>query len=365
MKLVIDDQIPFIRGIFETAGTVVYLPGDAMTPTDVSDADALVVRTRTHVGPALLENSPVRYVASATSGVDHLDTAWLEMRGITWSHCPGVNAESVAQYVTAALLVLSARLRRPLEGLVLGVVGAGHVGTRVIAKARALGMAVLVHDLPREAKEGPGNFVSLEDVRRQADVVSLHVPLRRTGPYRTMHLVDGAFLESMRRGAILMNTARGAVIRSAALREAIDRAWLGGVVLDVWEHEPSIDRALLEMVDLGTPHIAGYSTDAKARATAMVVEQISGFFDLDARGDGSASNDSVLDLDLDGLGSEGLHGAVTRTYDLEADDRWLRCHPDGFEQRRADYPVRREFDRYRVRGAPGALRDTLRRLGFQ
>ena len=367
MKLVIDDKIPYVRGVFEPRGDVLYRPGAEFSPDDVRDTDALIVRTRTEIGPALLAQSSVRLVVSATVGIDHLDTRWLDERGIAWRSCPGCNAESVAQYMTAAFLHLSARSGRSLRGVVLGVVGAGHVGKKVIAKARALGMTVLVNDPPREAEEGSDRFSALEKLQQEADFITFHVPMHREGPYRSVHLVDGAFLAGMKDTAVLFNTSRGAVVDNGALRDALHRRDIGGAVLDVWEGEPDIDRQLLALTDIATPHIAGYSADGKALGTAMSVQHVSRFFGLglDDWHPAEPPLPGPMHIELQGRGAGGISDAVEHTYDILADDRCLRHDPGGFERQRGRHPVRREFGAYTVSADDAALLDTLSALGFR
>jgi erythronate-4-phosphate dehydrogenase len=269
--------------------------------------------------------------------------------------------------MTAAFLRLSVRSGRSLQGLVLGVVGGGHVGKKVIAKAGALGMTVLVNDPPREAEEGPGQFSALEQLRQEADFISFHVPMHREGPYRSVHLADAAFLAGMKDTAVLYNTSRGAVVDTGALRDALRRRDIGGAVLDVWEGEPDIDQELLALTDIATPHIAGYSADGKALGTAMSVQQISRFFGLGLDGWHPAElpRPGSMHIELQGRGAEGISDAVEQTYDILADDRCLRDDPRGFERQRDRHPVRREFGAYTVSADDAALLDTLSALGFK
>ena len=193
MKIVIDDKIPYVSGAVERMGQAVYLPGAAIGPDDVRDADALIVRTRTRCDRRLLEGSRVQFVATATIGFDHLDTAWLEQAGIGWANCPGCNAASVAQYVESSLILLRRAGLLPAVGGVLGVVGVGHVGTRVAAAARALGFDVLPCDPPRSEREG-GRFYTLDELAERADAITFHTPLTFDGPHATFHLAGRAFL---------------------------------------------------------------------------------------------------------------------------------------------------------------------------
>ena len=232
MKAIVDDKIPYIaRAIESVADEVVYLPGKDFTPEVVADADVLVVRTRTRCDAALLAGSRVRFVATATIGYDHIDTAWCASAGISWANCPGCNAASVAQYVQSSLILLSRRHGRDLRGMTLGIVGAGNVGRRVADMARSMGLTVLLNDPPRAEAEGGAGFVTLDEVARRADIISLHTPLTRGGRYPTYHLADGALFASLARRPWLLNTSRGEVVDGEALA-ASGLQW----VLDVWEH---------------------------------------------------------------------------------------------------------------------------------
>lgn len=373
MKIVSDNKIPFLRGVFEPFAQVLYLPGGDTTSEAVRDADALITRTRTRCDAALLAGSSVRVIASATIGYDHIDTSWCEANGIRWANAPGCNAASVEQYVAAALCTLSRRHAFPLAGRTLGVVGVGHVGSRVARLGAALGMRVLLCDPPRARREGPDAFVSLDEIIARSDIVTLHVPLTRTGEDATWHLLDAARLSAMRPDRYLLNTSRGPVVDSAALKAALQGRALGGAVLDVWEDEPSPDRELLELVDVATPHIAGYSADGKAAGTAAAVRTVSEVLDLPLgqwRPAALPAPAQPLDFSLDAAGrscEELLCDALLYTYDILADDAALRAHPERFEALRGDYPVRREPGAFRLRlqGGTKEMAERLSAIGFQ
>jgi erythronate-4-phosphate dehydrogenase len=373
MKIVCDNKIPFLRGVFEPYAEVVYLPGGETTPAVVRDADAVVTRTRTRCDAALLAGSAVRVVATATIGYDHIDTAWCEANGILWRNAPGCNSRSVQQYVGAVLCALARRHGLRLEGMTLGVVGVGNVGSKVAQTAAALGMRVLLCDPPRARREGPDGFVSLDEIISRSDIVTLHVPLSRAGEDATWHLFDAARLAAMRPDQILINSSRGPVVDNAALKAALAAKALRGAVLDVWEGEPAPDRGLLDLVDIATPHIAGYSADGKAAGTAAAVQTVAARLGLpltDWRPAGIPAPAQSLSFALDAAGKslqEALSEALLYTYDILADDRALRAHPDRFEQLRGDYPVRREPSAFsvRLRGGTDALAARLRALGFR
>ena len=323
MKVVIDHKIPYIKEAIEKiADEVVYLPGNAFTPEAVKDADALIVRTRTRCNRELLEGSQVKFIATATIGYDHIDTAYCQEAGITWTNCPGCNAGSVEQYIFSTLCLLKEKKGLDLEKAVLGIVGVGHVGSRVKRMAEALGMKILLNDPPR-ADRGEEGFVDLETILRESDVITFHTPLNREGKYATYHLVDEDLLFSLKRTPFIINASRGEVVDTASLLAALAAGKVRGAVIDTWEYEPCISRELLEVAFLATPHIAGYSADGKANATRMSLEALCKFFGIEA--------------DFKIVPPEGPHD-----YDPTRDSEWLKAAPEKFEWFRGNYPIRRE-----------------------
>lgn len=337
MKVVVDNKIPFIRGVIEqVAGTVEYAAGQAITPEMVKDADALIIRTRTRCDRTLLENSRVQFIGTATIGFDHLDTAYLAERGIAWCNCPGCNASSVAQYLRSVLLLLKREKGVNLQAATLGIVGVGHVGTCVEQMARELGMRVLLNDPPR-AEQDPAPFVSLREIQEQADFITFHTPLVREGRYPTCHLADAAFFRHLVRTPYIINTSRGEVVDNRALLHALEEGTVRDAVVDTWENEPEILRPLLERVYIGTPHIAGYSADGKANATRMVLEAFCRHFGLDCPFE-------IVPPELpEGFG-EGLEGEELQLqlYNPLIDSIRLKEAPEKFEEWRGNYPLRRE-----------------------
>ena len=387
MLIVADSKIPFLKGVFEPYADVRYLDPGEFTPETVRDADALIIRTRTKCDAALLEHSRVGIIATATIGTDHIDINWCKTHGIVCASAAGCNAASVAQYMTSALLRVSLRHNVDLKGKTLGIVGCGHVGTKVDAAAAALGMNVLVNDPPRAEREWESGFVSLEQIQHEADFVTFHVPLTQAGPYPTEHLADESFFRGLKRKPFFFNTSRGDVVDESALKAAIKDGRISGAVLDVWHNEPEIDRELLSLVDFATPHIAGYSADGKANGTAMSVQAVAegGFLWIndyaylamnplresiqqvkaDILAKVPAPSNPVVTLDP--ASPHPLADAVFASYDVAADDAALRAAPENFEALRGSYRIRREFPAYTVQAAsplPSPLLDTLRKLGF-
>lgn len=367
MKLVIDDKIPYMRGFAECLGETVYVPGADISADDVREADALIVRTRTKCNRELLEGSRVKFIATATIGFDHIDTAYLHEAEIGWTNCPGCNAPSVAQYVKCALLQLLFHHCLDNEGmptpnvllpgdkgisrthfshLCLGIVGVGHVGTEVLRAARELGFGkVLLCDPLRAEREGTAfPHTDIEELVSRCDIVSFHTPLTRQPlPHPTFHLLDNRLFPLMRPGTTVINTSRGEVVDTAALLRAMDEGAVRNAVIDTWEDEPRISRTLLEKAFIATPHIAGYSADGKATGTRMALQAVAAHFGIDAS---FAAEISAPALPHPYAYAPQLTGKELaeelRLYDPALDTARLREHPELFEKLRGNYPLRRE-----------------------
>lgn len=270
MKIVVERNIPFMDAI-ESVAEVVRLAPEDITEQKVKDADVLVVRTRTRCDASLLEGSSVKMVATATIGTDHINMQWCKSADIEVVSAPGCNAPAVAQYVFSSLLRVA---NRPLGHHTLGIVGVGHVGSIVERWARGLGMKVMLCDPPRQAAGHPGQWHSLIDLARQADIITFHTPMTRQGEHPTYHLADTSFFNSLQRAPIIINSSRGPVVNNDAWVDAIEAGVAGPAIVDCWEGEPDINPRLLEAASIATPHIAGYSFDGKARASQMVLDAI-------------------------------------------------------------------------------------------
>ncbi len=380
MKIVCDSNMPFAAEAFGLLGEVTLRGGRQIAPEDVRDAEALITRSTTQVGPALLDGSRVRFYGSGVIGTDHIDIPYLESRGIVWSGAPGCNAESVANYVSAALLWLAGRHGLTLAGKTLGVIGVGNVGRRVCRHARALGLNVLACDPPRQRDPSDAEaqaFVPLARLLEEADIVTCHVPLTDAGPDATWHLLDAAALARLRPGVILLNAARGPVVDTDALLDVLG-ARVAHAVIDCWEGEPAYRADLLARADLATPHIAGHSFEGKVNGTAIVYRRACAFFGRAPDYPFTLPEPPVplLQADAAGRAEEAvLRELALAVYDIEADSQRLKasCVADAqaraaaFDQQRGRYPMRREFTSTRVRlahASPG-LRAQAAGLGFR
>lgn len=370
MKILADAHIPYLKGAIEHLGEVEYLPGNQFTKETVKDKDVLIVRTVTRFDEEMLSGSSVKLICSATIGYDHIDTRYCDTHGIAWRTAPGCNAASVEQYVTASLLLLSEKKGFDLKEKTIGIVGVGNVGSKVEAACKKLGMKVLLNDPPREEREGNADntFVDLETIKRRADIITLHTPLTKTGKYKTWHLADESFFNGLNKKPVLINSCRGSVTDTAAWKKAIKEDRISATVIDCWENEPHIDRELLEMADIATPHVAGYSADGKWTATKMTLENLCDFFyfDIDPvklMPPIPPPPNPVIDLKGVNLEKQIFH-AVLHTYNPLKETEALKKTPDDFYCFRSHYPLRREYKAYTAINADPAVSKVLRQLGF-
>jgi erythronate-4-phosphate dehydrogenase len=376
MLIVADENIPLLDAFFAGFGEIRRVPGRSIDRATVEQADVLLVRSVTNVNRALLEGSKVRFVGTCTIGTDHLDLEYFNEAGITWSSAPGCNARGVVDYVLGSLMTLAEIEGVDLTQRTYGVVGAGEVGGRLIKVLKGLGWNVKVCDPPRQAAEG-GDYVSLEQIIEQCDVISLHTPLTRSGGGATWHLFDQQRLQQLKPGAWLINAARGPVVDNAALRKVLLEREDLQAVLDVWEAEPEVDTALAELCVLATPHIAGYSLDGKQRGTAQIYQAYCAFSGQPAVIQLSdllpAPWLSEVTLHADSDPAWALAMLCRGVYDPRRDDADFRRSLVGnvgeqraaFDMLRKQYPVRREIEglKVRIEGESLALARIVAALG--
>ncbi|MBP5954043.1 4-phosphoerythronate dehydrogenase PdxB [Pseudomonas anatoliensis] len=376
MLIVADENIPLLDAFFAGFGEIRRVPGRSIDRATVEQADVLLVRSVTSVNRALLEGSKVRFVGTCTIGTDHLDLEYFNEAGIAWSSAPGCNARGVVDYVLGSLMTLAEIEGVDLTQRTYGVVGAGEVGGRLITVLKGLGWNVKVCDPPRQSAEG-GDYLSLEQIIEQCDVISLHTPLTRSGDGATWHLFDQQRLQQLKPGAWLINAARGPVVDNAALREVLLEREDLQAVLDVWEAEPEVDVALAELCVLATPHIAGYSLDGKQRGTAQIYQAYCEFIDQPANIQLSdllpAPWLSEVTLHADSDPAWALAMMCRGVYDPRRDDADFRRSLVGnvgeqraaFDVLRKQYPVRREIEglKVRIEGHSPKLRQIVTALG--
>ena len=340
LKIVADKAIPFLEGVFDPYADMTYLPGDKIGPEDVRDADVLMVRTRTKCNADLLEGSKVKFIATATIGTDHIDFPYCDSKGIVVRNAPGCNAGGVMEYVFSALYGLASRKSISLQGDTIGIIGVGHVGSLIERMGRALGFRILKCDPPRAEAEGSFGFCDLEYLLQNSQIVTLHVPLDET----TRGMANSEFFSLMQPGAFFINAARGEVVCDDALKAAIPK--LGPVIIDTWNHEPDIDRDLMDKVAIATPHIAGYSYQGKQNGTAAAVRAVAHYFGITELYEFFPKTDlpenEAVKLDLKGLNQGEIASVLQYNYPIFTDDFMLRLNPENFDKLRSEYNYRRE-----------------------
>lgn len=374
MKVLIDDKIPYIKSAAEWLfDEVSYLPGNAFAgSSEIAEADALIVRTRTHCDAALVRGTRVQFIATATIGHDHIDKAQLEALGIAWTNCPGCNAGSVAQYIRNSILLIAQQRCIEPSALCVGIVGYGHVGRQVRLALEAIGCSTLLNDPPlvssfningagaiRDLLDDPplvssrdNNFISqsanecfvdLKDIARRCDVITLHTPLTTEGKWQTMHLIGEPFFAQAVRQPVIINAARGGVIDEAALLRAKAERKVSDLVIDTWEGEPDINKELLDTAFIATPHIAGYSADGKSNATRMALLAVCNHFGINIPDEThflALTAPPALPVGTKPCG-DPARDALT-LYNPLADTLRLKSNPADFEAQRGNYPLRRE-----------------------
>jgi len=357
MNIVIDENIAYAKEAFSQFGNVKLVQGRKINNEMLKNSDALIVRSITKVNKNLLANTHIKFVGTATIGTDHIDENYLRSEKINFADAKGCNADAVTEYIFTSLLTLARNSNITIKGKTLGIVGVGNIGSRVARLAKVIGMNVLKNDPPLKRLTNSDEFVPLNNIY-DADIITIHVPLNMTGIDKTVHLFNKENLKKIKDNAILLNASRGPVVNNSALIEFINSKKLK-VVLDVWENEPDINLSLLDLVKIGTPHIAGYSIEGKLNGTIMIYNAFCKAFGekpswkpkLPELGDIS------IDAVMKAYSEEFLFETFNSIYDVGRDDKETRLIKDEPEENRSrffdllrkNYPLRREFSNYQIR----------------
>jgi erythronate-4-phosphate dehydrogenase len=333
MLIAVDETIPLWKEAFSSLGEICLFSGRDLNAGEIRHADALIVRSVTNVGASLLEGSSVKFVASTSAGTDHIDQQYLKARGIGFAYAPGCNSDSVSEYIFTALYIAASRKRWNLKSKSLAVIGVGNVGSWVVTKARALGMETLLCDPPLRDSTGDSQYLSFHEVLG-ADILTFHVPLVREGPYPTWHMLDRETLDRLSPTQLVMNASRGAVFDNGCLKAVLEKGGIAGAVLDVWEGEPRLDYALLELLDIGTPHIAGSALDGKIRATEMVRDALCRHMGMGDAWDSSSFYPScrVVHPERESEGQDAVLSVLLQVFDIPKCDADLRTFGDLSEE---------------------------------
>ncbi|MGV8000685.1 4-phosphoerythronate dehydrogenase PdxB [Photorhabdus temperata subsp. temperata] len=370
MKILVDENMPYAEQLFQQLGDVHAISGRPVPEGALDNADAFMVRSVTKVNEELLKGSTIKFIGTATAGTDHVDQQWLSQAGIEFSAAPGCNAIAVVEYVFSALMLLAERDNFELKDKVVGIIGVGNVGSRLAERLSTLGIRTLFCDPPRAERDDAGEFWPLEKLVKEADILTFHTPLNKSGPYKTLHLAGAELLSALPDNRILINASRGEVVDNQALLAELKRGKKLSVVLDVWEPEPDLSLPLLELVDIGTPHIAGYTLEGKARGTTQVFEAYCRFLGQPRK---VALSELLPEPDFSRV---ALHGNVTQStlkrlihlvYDVRRDDTPLRQvagQKGQFDLLRKNYLERREWSSLTVCCDNRESAELLAALGF-
>ena len=371
MKFLCDIALPNSVEVFSQYGEVALKNGRQINADDLVDVDVLIIRSITKVNEDLLSKAnKLKFVGTATAGMDHIDTALLDKKGIAYSNAQGSNCESVGDYILSVLLVLAEKYNLSFEGKSIGIVGCGFVGSQVYNKAKALGLTIVKNDPPR-FKTGDKTCNATLDEALACDIVTLHVPLIKDGEYKTLHLIDEQKLLKLKPNAIFINASRGNVVDNEALSEFLEKRPDVKVWLDVFEGEPEINcKKLLSQVDGATAHIAGYSYESKRRANVMLANTLAHVLkleepkayqmpkpEIESTTLGKVEN---LDLDL-------IRRLVFSVYDVRRDSLMFKnCFKDAksFDAMRSNYRERRELSSLHLLNVEDKFKEQLSLLGF-
>lgn len=369
MRIVADENIPGLDETFGKFGSILRRKGREVSFEDVRHADVLLIRSVSRIDECLLKGSSVQFVGSATIGIDHLDTSYLQRAGVRYCHAPACNVDAAAQYTLAMILLAAEKLELDLSSLTAGIVGLGNVGSRLQKLISITGIKEVLACDPPLADAGQTCLVEMRQIL-ECDLISFHVPLTRDGPYATQHLGNASFFSKLKPATLVVNNSRGAVLQASALNDWLGQG-KGQVALDVWPEEPTINASLLNKVTVATPHVAGYSLDGKLNGTRMLFRQF-----LDWQGIEQPEPLAPYPADpepVDISSAKSLQQVILAACPVEEDDRLLRdcLRANGqissieFDAMRKNYRSRRDFAGILLpQNCPEQLREPLKALGF-
>lgn len=379
LNIVADENILLLDEFFNDIASVTKVNGRSISADQVVDADALVLRSTAQVNESLLAGSKVQFVGTCTIGIDHLDTAYMDAQGIRWTNAPGCNAEGVCDFAISAMNQAWQQHGVDLRKATIGVVGAGNVGGRLIKRLQAAGLKVICSDPPLQEKGSSDyDFVPLETLLAEADIISLHTPLTKSGAHATHGMINGPLIHSIKPGAVLISAGRGEVVQQNALLSRLQTRGDLYVYLDVWETEPAVDTAIMAYCETVTPHIAGHSLEGKVRGTEMIYQALCQHFNLPITQALEpllpAPKVTEINVPINADMAAILNAACGCVYPLLEDDKRTRkglntTSPkvaEAFDLLRKTYPIRREFSTLNIAGVEQeAERKLLLGLGFK
>ncbi|MCE0494544.1 4-phosphoerythronate dehydrogenase [Vibrio salinus] len=371
MKILIDENMPYAEGLFSRLGTVVLKAGRQMSADDLIDVDALMIRSVTKVDKTLIEKAnKLKFVGTATAGMDHVDQALLKEKGIFFTAAPGCNKVGVAEYVLSSLMVLGQQQGFSIFSKTVGIIGAGQVGSYLFDCLSGIGINVLLNDPPKQSEGDTRVFTPLGELIEKSDIITIHTPLTKTGEWPTYHMFDSEVLDTMRADQILVNAARGPVVDNRALKNRLLRNDGFTAVLDVFEQEPVVDMELLPLLAFATPHIAGYGLEGKARGTTMIFNRYCQFLGLEHYADPAELLPvaPIPEVSVSKPWDEfDLYNLIQLIYDVRRDDSIFRRNigsEGAFDKMRKEYWDRREYSAVKIKGQQAFGLESLQKLGF-
>ncbi|WFB47400.1 4-phosphoerythronate dehydrogenase [Vibrio coralliilyticus] len=372
MKILIDENMPYAEQLFSQLGEVVLKSGRTLSADDLVDVDALMIRSVTKVNAELISQANrLKFVGTATAGMDHVDQALLKEKGIFFTAAPGCNKVGVAEYAFSVMMVLAQQQGFSVFDKTVGIIGAGQVGSYLQQCLEGIGIKVLINDPPKQSAGDERHFTPFDALLEQADIITTHTPITRDGDFPTHHLINEDVLNKLRGDQILLNAARGPVVDNTALKARLRKKDGFIAALDVFEFEPEVDMELLPLLAFATPHVAGYGLEGKARGTTMIFNSFCEFLNNDLRAHASEllPTAPVPELALDRAWEEAtLHNLTQLVYDVRKDDALFRreiSQPGAFDLMRKNYWDRREYSAVTLRGNAEANLQPLAKLGFQ
>lgn len=367
MKLLADNNIPYIQEFFGINNQICIYEGRSISANNLKNIDILIVRSITMVNSILLSNSIVKFVGTVTSGIDHIDQNYLKQNNIEFAFAPGSNAISVVEYVLSALFWLAHRDGFFLRDKTIGIVGAGHIGGLLNQRLKSFGIHTLLYDPYLSQIDTNVNWTSLDKLVSESDILTFHTPLTYSGEYPTWHMVDLDLLDALSDSSILINTSRGGVVDNVALLKVLECGKKIRVVLDVWESEPYLLWTLLPYVDIGTAHIAGHTIESKLRGIRYIYDSYCKYFNFPNVV--NLSNILYVPIEyitLNKVDECSINQLMQFIYNIRADHFALKnCinNPKRFDVLRRYY-CRREWSSVCIRTDQDRHREILFNLGF-
>lgn len=347
-----------------------YNPADGL-PKNLEGADALLIRTVTQVDEPLIKRLPesIQFIATGSAGTDHVNKKLLNKKNIAFADAAGCNSRAVAEYIATSVLLWSDNSDRKLNSLTAGIIGKGHVGTEVNKLLKNLGINTICYDPPKEEREESFKSASLQDVL-SADILTLHIPLKRKTDYPTYHWLDEKKLE-VNNFDLVINTARGGVINEQALLKAYIYGSVKSFIIDVWENEPIFNDLIAENAFIKTPHIAGYSKQSKLRASKMIADALCEHFSLEPPEYEIGESAEPFNISSSSLQSARLSEVLCQIHPVKDYEKEL-SHLIGlppeekgrkFNKLRSEFPLRNEYQYMDMPDFLAKAHPVLKKLG--